>query len=102
MGVRCGKSLQKHAFTQLHRCQQLKQVFAMAFFVMFMWFLVTSKQTVVGPYAPTLNRLRIGFGGGAILMALGGSISLSDRRLRVAAGAVKSDEKSNAKPIPAE
>jgi cytochrome c-type biogenesis protein CcmF len=36
--------------------------------------------------------------GGAILMALGGFISLSDRRLRVAAGAAK----SNAKSVPAE
>ena len=36
--------------------------------------------------------------GGAILMALGGFISLSDRRLRVAAGAAK----SSAKSVPAE
>jgi cytochrome c-type biogenesis protein CcmF len=39
--------------------------------------------------------------GGAILMALGGFISLSDRRLRVAAGAVKSDEKFDVKPLSA-
>ncbi|MGJ8624817.1 MAG: cytochrome c-type biogenesis CcmF C-terminal domain-containing protein, partial [Yoonia sp.] len=38
--------------------------------------------------------------GGAILMALGGFISLSDRRLRVAAGAVKTTEQT--KPVPAE
>jgi len=36
--------------------------------------------------------------GGAILMALGGLISLTDRRLRVAAGAAKHAPK----PVPAE
>ena len=40
--------------------------------------------------------------GGAILMALGGFVSLSDRRLRVAAGAIKSDETFNTKPVSAE
>jgi len=36
--------------------------------------------------------------GGAILMAFGGLISLSDRRLRVAAGAAKTDSRTGGVP----